>query len=671
MVHSLEVLRKSKNIAELLDDDELAEIGAKVKKGYEIDEDSRAEWLETVHQALAIAKQTKEVKNTPWVGASNIKYPLITQAAEDYASRTFPQVIQNDRVVKAVVIGEDQDEEKYEIAGNIEKYMSFQLLHESDDWEEGTDKLLKIIPVLGTVFRKTYYDTIQQKVVIELCIPDKVVVNYNAQSLDAARRVTHILEFYQNDIMERMAAGLYREIDIETLQPNEGHEDDCDAPIDILEQHTYLDLDDDGYKEPYIVTVHKTSGEVLRIVNRFEEVKKTSEGKILRIKPIQQFVDFHFIRSPDGGFYSLGFGSLLLPLNAAINTLINQLVDAGTLYNTQGGLIGRGLRIKNGEFSYKMGEWKVVDSAAGTDLASNVFPMPVKEPSMTLFQLLQLLLTAGKDLSSTSDLMQGKQPVQNVAQGTLSMLIEQGTKIFAAINKRLYRSLRKEYRKLFELNYKFLTNEKYQAVLDNPAADVKHDFSPTNFDVMPVADPNLSTAGQRIIKAQAVSQTPGVNPYEAAKYQLTALQMSKTEIEALLPKPDPDAPPPPEQQKLLAEADLAKAQAQKVLVDAKTTFGMPELKQLELQLKVEQQRTLANESEARIMKMKEDAMVNRAKLAVAGSKADHKAMMDELDAEHGKEKDALELAIKAKKIELDHVVDKQALAQKPKKSEGK
>lgn len=667
---SIEELQKSKNIAELLTEDTLAHIGRLVIQGYELDEDSREEWLRTVNQALDIAKQTQEVKNSPWPGASNIKFPLITQAAEDYSSRTFPQLIQNDRVVKTTVIGEDTTGSKMEQAANIERYMSFQLLTESETWEDGTDKLVKVLPIVGTVFRKTYYDPIEDRVISELCVPEKIVVNYCVQSLEVARRITHVLELYDNDIRERIAADIYREVDLTKLQPEpEDVGIDPDAVREILEQHTYLDLDEDGYKEPYIVTVHKLSGTVLRIVNRFDEIKKTSSGKILCIKAQQFFTDYHFIKSPDGGFYSLGFGSLLLPLNAAINTLINQLVDAGTLNNKQGGFIGRGIRIKNGDFAFKMGEWKVLDSAAGTDLAQNIFPMPTKEPSPTLLQLLQLLLQAGKDLSSTTDVMQGKQPAQNVAQGTMAMLIEQGAKIFSAINKRLYRSLKKEFRKIFELNYKYLSNSKYQKVLDNPTADVKHDFDISNYDVMPVADPNLSTAGQRLVKAQALAAVPGINPYELAKYQLNALQIPPGEIDKLVPPPDPNAPPSPETQKLIAETNRLQAEAQKFLMEAKGSFDNRALDQMKVQIQAQQAQVLANESAARTMKMKEDAAVNRAKLAVAGAKADQKGLMEELNFEHDKEKTALELAIKAKEIQLKHQAEMKKVSLKPK--EGK
>ena len=211
-------LKNSVNIAEMLDDNQLAEISSMVCKGYDVDLDSRAEWQASVDEALKIAMQVREGKSTPWPNASNIKFPMITQASIDYASRTLPQIIQNNNIVRTTTIGADVDGAKRVRARNVEQFMSYQLLQESDEWEESTDKLLQILPVLGTVFKKVYYDVLKDRPVSELCVPDKVVVNYNTRSLDVARRVTHILEFYSNDIIERMREGLYREMDMEILQ---------------------------------------------------------------------------------------------------------------------------------------------------------------------------------------------------------------------------------------------------------------------------------------------------------------------------------------------------------------------------------------------------------------------------------------------------------------------
>jgi chaperonin GroES len=648
-----EDIQKSKNVADLLDDQELARIGNQVIDGYNIDDDSRAEWNDLVDKAMVIAKQTLEVKNTPFPKASNIKYPLITQASIDFAARIYPELIQNDRVVKTAVIGRDDTNRKAQRAQRVSKHMSYQLLCETTDWEISLDRLLHILPILGTVFKKTYYSTIEERPVSELCHPKKIVVNYNVQSLETARRITHELTFYLNDVIERIRSGLYRKVDIEKLCPPEDEDQDqYDPPLELLEQHCFLDLDEDGYKEPYIVIVHKQSGEVLRIAPRFKKVKKNKDGEIVRIEPEHFFTDFHFIRSPDGGFYSLGLGTLLYPLNKAINTILNQLVDAGTLNNSQSGFLGRGLRLKNGEFRLKLGEWKVLDAAAGTNLAQNIVPLPTKEPSPTLFQLLGLLIDVGKELISSNDLMQGKGQTQNVAATTILAMVEQGMKVFNSITKRIYTSLSKEFNKIFDLNARYLPDAKYKAVIDEPGSDVKRDYNKDDYDVKPVASPAMASDAQRLARAQAILSLPGIDPYEGHKYFLQALQISDSQINKLLPPKDPNAPPPPEVLKLLAEVDKIQAEAKAKITEASILSENQMMEAARINMQRDLQRAQAEESAARVVKMREDAANNRRKVDLAYGKADQEAILAELKQAHQEEKDEMEVAVNAEKNQI-------------------
>lgn len=630
MALSFNELEKSHNIAELLDEQELAAIGNLVVKGYEIDEESRAEWKETIDKAMDIAKQIMEIKTFPWYGAANIKMPIVTKACIEYASRTLPEIIQNEKIVKGVIVGQDPYGAKELRINNVCKYMSYKLINESPDWESGMDSLLQTLPVLGTVFKKTYYNTSEKRCVSEMCVPDKIVVNYRTQSLETARRITHILVRYQNDIIENQRRGLYRDdIEVKDLLPEDySHIEDSDFPICILEQHCYLDLDDDGYKEPYIVTVHKETKKVLRIVSRFEKVEK-KDGKIVCIKPTHYFTDFHFIRSPDGGFYSMGFGSLLLPLNTTVNTLVNQLLDAGTINNVQGGFIGRGLRIKNGDFQFRMGEWKVLDTASGTKLADNIYQLPTREPSQTLFQLLGLMLQEAKDLSSTTDVLLGKQPAQNVASNTISQLVEQGTKIFAAINKRVYRGLKKEYQKLYSLFYYYGDNEDYKKVLDIEDANIKADFELDSLDIYPVADPVLSSDQQKLMRSSIIMQLPTIDRRAADELVLDSMQLEDSLKKKLLPPIDPNAPPPPDVQKTLAEVAQIEAKIQNMNQETVINIQKMQLEQLELQKKIEFMNAQIEESLARIWKMQKDAMHNDIKDNIQANKMTHEKMLKE------------------------------------------
>lgn len=643
-------IKKSKNVAELLDDTCLAQIGNQVVKGCEIDEESRASWRQVVDEAMEIAKQVMTKKNFPWENASNIKFPLIAQASIDYAARTMPEIIQNGKVVKAVVVGKDPDNAKYLRANRVSTFMSYQLMEQSGGWEDGTDMLLAVLPVMGTAFKKTYRDEIEGYNCSDICAPQNIIVNYDTQSLEKASRVTHIIKLSNNEIIERQRAGLFLECDIDGLEAVDTQDEDSER--EFLEQHTFLDLDCDGYKEPYVVTVHKQSRKVMRIVHRFKNIKKTKDGKVAKIDAQQYFTDFHFIRSPDGGFYSMGFGSLLLPINKAINTLINQLIDSGTLNNMQGGLIGRGVRMKNGTLRFKMGEWQTVDAASGDDMRKSIFPWPTKEPSGTLFSLLGMLMQIGKDLSSTSDVLAGKQPAQNVASSTISQLVEQGTKVFVAINKRLYRSLKKEYRKLFELNAKYLTQEEYSNILDDEQADVKLDFELGGVDVIPVADPAVTTETQRIARAGGLQGLRTADPREVDRLFVEAMQLDADVIERLFPPADPNAPPPPEQQKLMAE--VARLQAEIAEISAKATLAAEKtaLEKAKLQQDIQESESRINESVARAWKMQQDALNNMKKLAIVESKMNSEQERKAVEFMHNVDKDAAQLMVEAQKAKL-------------------
>lgn len=660
----LDTIQSENNLTHLLDEKQLAMIGQQVVNGYRADEASREEWRDTVEQAMSIAKQIIEVKNTPWPNASNVKFPLITMAAIDFASRTIPEIIPNGNIVKVRVIGMDSDDSKYKRSMRVADFMSYQLSQESPDWEDGMDKLLQVLAVVGTAFKKTYYSELEKRFVSELCLPDKIVINHTVQSLETARRVTHVIELCQNDIISRQRQGMYNEdIDPKLLRPETYVGGDDDFSIDLLEQHCWLDLDDDGYKEPYIVTVHERSGSVLRIVSRVDSIKRNSRKEVYQIVPKQYFTDFHFIRSPDGGFYSMGFGSLLLPLNDSVNTIINQLIDAGTLNNMQGGFIGRGIRIKNGEFKIKMGEWKCVDTQSGANLAQNIFPMPTKEPSSTLFSLLGMLIQIGKDLSSTTDVMKGKQPAQNVATGTINTLMEQGTKIFGAINKRVYRSLKKEYTKIYAINRDNLDNKYYKSVLDDEEADVKKDFESENIDIAPVADPTMSSMAMRLNRGQIMSQLRTVNPRAVDTYILESMQLDKSQIDTLLPAPDPNAPPPPETQEIMAKIQLMQVQMQQIMSQIDLAQGENVLKAAKTKADTDMSKVLTQESIARVWKMQKDALHNDEKNKIVATKMQSEQVLKHDNADHSKLMDAVKsnleaeaISVKDKKVKSDTAV---------------
>ncbi len=544
------------NIAPELEDEELSTISNRVVTGYQADEVSRSDWLHDVNEAIDLAKLKRKAKNTPWPNASNVKFPLITTAALQFNSRMYPEIVRNGRVVMCQVLGKDPQGLKAERARRVSSFMSYQLLTETDEWEQGTDSLLHILPVVGTAFRKTYYKPIQGRICSEICLPDSVVVNNDITSIETAQRITHTFNMSTNEIVELMRAGVFSEIDLDIL---EGYkESETNENHKIYEQHCYLDLDEDGYKEPYIVTIHAPSQKVLRINARFnpEDIARNDDGEIIRIEPLHYFTDYHFIRSPDGGFYSLGFGTLLLPLNSTMNTILNQLIDSASLASLQGGFIGSGLKSRGGDMTLRPGEWKPLDSL-GVDISRNIVPINYKEPSPVLFQLLGFLIEHTNRLTSITDALSGTEKGQNTPATTMTALVEQGLKVFNSIMRRQYWSFKKEFSKIYRLNSIYVSPEEYQTFLDEPIETrqdaygnaVIADFEDQSLDIKPVSDPNISSDVQRIAKIKYVmslKESPNLGPLLNSKaLLLMALEAADIpNIDVLMGAPEPTAPDP-------------------------------------------------------------------------------------------------------------------------------
>jgi chaperonin GroES len=559
------------NIAKLLCKEDLEKIGMQVVKDFDNDLLSRSSWEKRTETSLKLALQVAETKNFPWANSSNVKFPLITIAALQYHARSYPVLIDSDLPVKCRVVGDDKDGLRALRATRVEQHMSYQLLEEDEDWESEMDKVLITQPIIGCAFKKTYYDPIRKHNVSENVLARDLVVNYWTKSLETSSRVTHILQMTKNEIYERTARGLWLEgvsegrqqqwssvamgnplqnaqDKAQGMQPPEPN--DSSTPIEMLEQHCFIDFDGDGYAEPYIVYVRRDNKKVARIVARYtqSDVEVNSDGVILSIKAEQYFTKYPFIPSPDGGFYDLGFGVLLGPLNESINTIINQLVDAGTMANTAGGFLSRGIKLRGGNYSFNPMEWKHVDTT-GDDLRKGIVPLPVREPSQVLFTLLNLLINYGERIGGSVDILSGQNPGQNTPAETTRTMAEQGMKIFNGIFKRTHRSLKQEFRKLYRLNQIFVTeNTPYVSNAKGTGIVLAADYEGPVTDVMPTADPSITSDAQRLNQAAAiaarVAATPGLyNRYEAEYTFLKAIKV--TNIDKILPDPKgPNAVPP-------------------------------------------------------------------------------------------------------------------------------
>lgn len=576
-------LESMPNIAVDLDDEELQKIGYDVEREYKIDKASRSDWEEASNRAMDIALQVRKPKNYPFEGAANIKYPLVTVAALQFGARAYPAIVDGARIVKAQVVGNDQgvpikDDNgdprvdpmsgeplwimppgfKRAKADRVSKHMSYQLLNEMEEWEEDTDVLLHHLPIVGCAFRKVWRSETLGRNKAEMVPAIHLVVNNKVRSLDEAPRVTHEIFLYPQEIEERQRVETFLDCELPSPSIADGADvGDEDAPHMFLEQHRFLDLDEDGYKEPYIVTVHKDSCKVVRIVANFRmEAVKDNGKKIVRIPKDQYFVKYSFIPDPKGGFYDIGFGRLLESLGETIDTTINQMLDAGHLQNAGGGFIGTGIRLKKGgQIKVSPGRYEQVEFS-GQNLRDQIHMHQHQGPSPVLFQLLGMMVEAAKDITAVKDILTGDTGGQVQTATTTLAMIEQGLKVFTAIYKRIYRALKDEFKLLFELNARNIDEKAYYTFNDEQEVVEKSDYDLQSMDICPVADPKMVTDMQRSARAQVLMQIgqdsalgPLQDPMEALKRIYDAVGME--EPDKLIRK---QQGPSPEQELAIAGA---------------------------------------------------------------------------------------------------------------------
>ena len=634
---NLDKIVSSPNIAEMLDDADLNTISYNVYKGFQADLESRSAWEKRTEDAMKLALQVAEAKSFPWPGASNVKFPLITIAALQFHARSYPVLINGETPVQCRVIGDDPTGAKDARAHRVAQFMSYQILEQDTTWESEMDRVLISQPIVGCAFKKSYFDPILKYNVSEHILAKDFVVNYWTKHLDTSPRITQIQYLSKNDIYERVARGLWSEMkegrpaavpqSNMTLAQNKAQgmsapdSIDDSTPYEILEQHTFIDFDGDGYAEPYIIWMRRDTKQVLRIVARYFDtsIERDEKGNVLSIQAESYFTKFPFIPSPDGGFYDLGFGSLLGPLNQSIDTLLNQLIDTGTMANTAGGFLSRGIKLRGGNYNFAPLEWKHVDTT-GDDLRKGIMPLPVREPSQVLFTLLSMLINYGERIGGSVDILSGQNPGQNTAAETTRTMAEQGMKIFSGIFKRTYRSLKDEFRKLYRLNQLYLQGiEDYNSDTGQNFIDAD-DFAGPVSDVRPSADPNIVSDTQRIQQASALLQlastTPGMNMYEVQKNYLKAMKVSN--IDQLLPDPKgPNAIKPGPSEKI--QIEQMRSQIKQMDMELQTKLAAIKLAQA------------AELQQAKIHKLEADAILSIEQ--AGGVQAGHDIAM--LDAQIG------------------------------------
>lgn len=606
------------NIADGLSPDKLDKIGCDVYKGFEDDETDpkRTKWAKSIEEYIELAMQVVKDKSDPWPDCANIKIPLLTEAAIQFNARSYPALVPSTNIVKCSTTGDDSQGVKSDRGDRVGKHMSYQLNNEMTEWESDMDKGLLILPLLGCFFKKTFYNSVLGRNESKLVWPQNLVMQYDAPSVDRAPRQSEIVEFYPREVEEKKTAGVWSDVEINYT----------DEKLEKLEkficQHTYLDLKDSGSKIPYIVTIHKTSKKVMRIVANYTrmdiyyndgievttvqaEMEKTDKRnleidtgnidalaisqkaedpedaiqipkvdypdfnkyKIVKVEATKYYTKYGFLPSPDGSIYDLGLGQLLGPLTDAADTLINQMLDAGSLANSQGGFKAKSAKAPSGTKRVAINEWVDIETT-GMSLRDSILPFNFQGPSPVAFSLLAFLIDSAKAVANLKDILSGEAPQGETA--TTSMIKrEEGMRIYNAIYKRVYRAFKAELQKLYALNAEYLPQETYFNVLDTQEAVKKTDYSFDKTDVRPVADPSESMQSQKIVKAEAGLQfvgDPEFNSYELKKRYLEAIDTPNLD-EVLPPPSNEPQPPDPLLVKTTAEVQKLEAETKKLLLE--------------------------------------------------------------------------------------------------------
>ncbi len=559
----------SPNLCSVLSDDDVKHVGEFVFECYERDVQSREPWFRRTQAAMDLAMQLQTSKSFPWQGASNVKFPLVTIAALQFHSRAYPAIINGRKVVNCMVTCPDPDGGLEKRAKRISDHMSYQLLVQDETWEAEQDRALINVPIVGVAWKKTFYDPSRGHPVSQLVLAKDLVVDYWAKSINDAATKSHIIPLYRNEVYERVRRGTFRDVleeawfrgDAQVFNGPDQHreqrrtgqnmpESNQNTPFTFIEQHCWLDLDDDGYAEPYIVTVELETQCTVRIVarwDRWEDIEFNSRGEIVRINANEYFTKIPFIPNPDGSIMDVGFGILLGPLNESVNSAINQIFDAGTLANTSGGFLGRGAKIRGGVYDFSPFSWNRVDST-GDDLRKNIYPLPVREPSNVVLQLLMFLVEYTNRIAGATDMLAGENPGQNTPAQTAQTMVQQGQKVYSAIFKRIWRSLKDEFHKIYTLNAIWLPQQVNYG--SDGGTVMREDYAAGGAAVVPIADPEITSEGERYQRAALVAAAAdaaggaGYDPDQVQRMLLGALQVPN--IDQVYPGIENRPPPPPD-----------------------------------------------------------------------------------------------------------------------------
>jgi len=548
-----QVVAHSDNLALYIDERELEEIAHQVYQKYQDDKDSRQDWEQMFEKGFELLGLKLKETSEPFEGACTAVHPLIIENAVKFQSKASQELLPPKGPVKTQIIGKATPEKEAQ-AKRVKEFMNYEISEMMPEYFDEFERLLFQLPIFGSAFKKVYYDAASSRPTCEFVSVDQFYVPFNAPNLQRADRFTHVIYRSSNDLKRDIAADMYRECDLG--EPNSQERSDISTKLDeilgfsydpssdpqycLLEQHCYLELEGDfetPVAAPYVVTIDEDSKKCLSIRRNWEE----DDPQYIRL---EHFIHYQFV--PGFGFYGFGYIHFLGNLTLTATAAMRALIDAGQFANLPGGFKARGVRIVGDQDPIGPGEWREVEST-GQQLDKSFYALPYKEPSQTLYNMLDFVTRAGQKFADTTEQIIADSSNYGPV-GTTMALIEQSAKFFTAIHKRLHKSQRDEFRVLARVNYEYLPATMGMDVADGSIEIFKEDFD-GRVDVLPISDPNIPSATHRLALAQMAlqlsSQAP-VGTYDIREVHKMILESSNIEnVDRLMPpphKPKPQSP---------------------------------------------------------------------------------------------------------------------------------
>ena len=498
------------NLAEFIDESELQSIASNLVDQFNGDRESRKEWAKTYVKGLDLLGINIEERDQPWPGACGVIHPVLLESVIRFQAQAITEIFPASGPVRTQIMG-TIDEEKAKQASRVETEMNYMTTEVMTEYRDETEQMLFKLPLAGSALKKVYYDPLLERPVAMLVPAEDFVVSYGAADLATADRYTHVMKKSANEVLKLMVSGFYSDVDLPDPAPEYSDIEEKYDKLDgetpysiedddrytILEIHADIDLpepfnDPDGIARPYVVTIDKSSSTILSIRrNWYEEDQKKRKR--------QHFVHYRYL--PGLGFYGLGLIHIIGGLTKSATSILRQLVDAGTLANLPAGLKARGLRIKGDDSPLMPGEFRDVDIPGGA-IRDNIYPLPYKEPSTVLYQLLGNIVEESRRIGSVADIdIAASNP--NAPVGTTLALLERNMKVMSGVQARLHASLKNELRILSRIIHDFMPAEYAYEMTGNYS---RVDDFDGRVDVIPVSDPNAATMSQKVMQYQAALQ---------------------------------------------------------------------------------------------------------------------------------------------------------------------